>query len=153
VSVGANTAVASYSFSGDANHSGSSGSKSFSIVYRWDGYLQPINDTAHTGLTMSNFKLGQTIPAKFVIKNAAGAVVQQTGNPGFTWSYFGATCGTATVTEAVEQLSPTDAPVYIWDGSQYHYNWSTKGLLGGLYQIFAHLADGNDQSVLICLSK
>ena len=33
---------------------------------------------------MSKFKAGQTIPAKFVLKNAAGAVVQQTGTPIFT---------------------------------------------------------------------
>ena len=42
------------------------------IVYGWDGFLQPINDTAHqTGVQQSKFKLGQTIPAKFVLKNAA----------------------------------------------------------------------------------
>ena len=52
------------------------------IVYRWDGFLQPINDTAHqTGVQQSKFKLGQTIPAKFVIKNAAGAVVKQAIEP------------------------------------------------------------------------
>ena len=57
---------------------------SFKILYRWDGFLQPINDTAHDLGPMSKFKAGQTIPAKFVLKNAAGAAVQQTGIPTFT---------------------------------------------------------------------
>ena len=43
------------------------------ITYRWDGFLQPINDTAHLpACHESKFKLGQTIPAKFEIKDAAG---------------------------------------------------------------------------------
>ena len=58
--------------------------KGLIVLYRWDGFLQPINDTAHDLGPMSKFKAGQTIPAKFVLKNAAGAVVQQTGIPTFT---------------------------------------------------------------------
>jgi hypothetical protein len=49
---------------------------------------------------------------------------------------------------------PADnVPVFTWDGSQYHYNWSTKGLTAGLYRIFANLADGTVRSVDICLTK
>src|SRR6185436_16374800 len=90
VNVGINTASASHAFAGDGNHTGSNGSKTFSIGYGWSGFLQPINDTAHqTGLTQSKFKLGQTIPVKFVIKNAAGASVQQAApNPYFTRSGY-----------------------------------------------------------------
>jgi MBG domain (YGX type) len=52
-----------------------------SVVYRFDGFLQPINDTAHT-LTcgspcpMSIFKAGSTVPVKFQLKDASGAVMQ-----------------------------------------------------------------------------
>jgi hypothetical protein len=42
---------------------------------------------------------------------------------------------------------------YVWDGSQYQYNWSTKNLTAGEYRIFANLADGTVQHVDICLSK
>jgi hypothetical protein len=42
---------------------------------------------------------------------------------------------------------------YAWDGSQYHYNWSTKGLTAGEYRIYANLADGTKQYVDICLAK
>lgn len=128
-------------------------SATFNIYFGWPGYLQPINDTAHQiGLTMSSFKAGQTIPAKFVLTNAAGAVVLQTkGNPTFTRSANLGACGTETAVEEIAALSADATPVYAWDGSQYHYNWSTKGLSAGKYRIFANLEDGTSQWVDICL--
>jgi len=68
------------------------------IVYGWDGFLQPINDTAHqTGVQQSKFKLGQTIPAKFLLKNAAGAVVRHfgiaCGHRGWKWQPEGGASG------------------------------------------------------------
>jgi hypothetical protein len=56
----------------------------------------------------------------------------------------------------LEEPSPEQAtitPQFIWDGAQYHYNWSTKGLPAGLYRISAKLADGTIRSVDICLTK
>ena len=126
-----------------------------SITYGWAGFLQPINDTAHqTGLNQSKFKLGQTIPAKFVITNAAGAVVKQTPDPTFSRSANRGTCGANLALDALpEAVTPTDSASYGWDGSKYHYNWSTKGLTGGEYRIFANLADGTKPYVDICLTK
>jgi hypothetical protein len=124
------------------------------VRYGWNGFLQPINDTAHqTGLTQSKFKLGQTIPAKFVITNAAGTVVQQTSNPTFARSQYLGGCDFATTSETVDSVSPDPGLQYAWDGSQYHYNWSTKGLTSGRYRIFANLADGTSPWVDICLTK
>ena len=127
--------------------------KGLVVVYRWDGFLQPINDTAHDLTVMSKFKLGQTIPAKFVLKNAAGAVVLQTGSPEFTRSANLGACDTNSIPEDVPALTADVVPQYKWDGSQYHYNWSTKGLTSGLYRVFAKLGDGTTQSVDICLTK
>ena len=43
------------------------------MTYRFDGFLQPINDTAHqVGVSTSVFKAGSTVPVKFQLKNAAG---------------------------------------------------------------------------------
>ena len=78
-----------------------------SIIYGWDGFLQPINDTAHqTGVAQSKFKLGQTIPAKFVIKNAAGVIVQQVGNPTFSRSGNLGACDATTTAETTPRSSP-----------------------------------------------
>jgi trimeric autotransporter adhesin len=126
-----------------------------SITYRWDGFLQPINDTAHqTGVNQSKFKLGQTIPAKFVIKTAAGTVVKQSSNPSFSRSQNRGACGTGLALDTVpDGVTPNDGVSYAWDGSQYHYNWSTKGLTAGEYRIYANLADETKRYVDICLTK
>jgi hypothetical protein len=125
----------------------------FNITYKWTGFLQPINDTAHQLSTFSSFKSGQTIPAKFVLQNAAGIVVQQTGNPTFTRSGNLGACSSYTTVETVEVVAADTIPEYKWDGSQYHYNWSTKNLSSGIYRISANLADGTVHSVDICLTK
>ncbi|HET7691029.1 MAG TPA: YDG domain-containing protein [Nocardioidaceae bacterium] len=125
-----------------------------SITYAWGGFLQPINDTAHqVGVAQSKFKLGQTIPAKFVIKDAFGTVVQQSSQPQFSKVFRGKTCDASGTTEAVSTLTADAGAYYKWDGSQYHYNWSTKGLEAGEWRIFAILADGTSQYTDICLTK
>ena len=102
---------------------------------------------------MSKFKAGQTIPAKFVLKNAAGAAVQQTGVPTFTRTGRLGACDSSAALENPEPCQASVVPSTTWDGAQYHYNWSTKGLSSRAVRIFANLNDGTLQSVDICLSK
>jgi hypothetical protein len=153
--VGTYTVVAS--FAGNANYKPASATKTILVSYRWDGFLQPINDTAHqTGVAQSKFRLGQTIPAKFVIKELAGTVVQQATDPTFTRSGRLGSCDSTTELETItELLTPDSTATYTWDGNQYHYqyNWSTKGLTAGEYRIYANLADGTKRYVDICLTK
>jgi hypothetical protein len=122
-------------------------SKSFSVVYNFSGYLQPINDTAHqpqTGVLESKFKLGQTIPVKFNIYNSASIAVQQATNPTFTKVSHG-TCDSQTEPEAVTTETPNAGAQFVWTTDHYQYNWSTKGLQAGEYRIYANLADGTGQ--------
>ena len=100
------------------------------ILYRWDGFLQPINDTAHDLETMSRFKAGQTIPAKFDIKDVNGVVVQQTGSPLFNYGLIGA-CTIAEADTLDAAYQPSTQSVYTLSGGHYQYNWSTKGLASG----------------------
>ena len=89
-----------------------------------------------------------------MIKNAAGAVVRQASNPTFSRSGNLGTCDANAVAENVtEDLTPAAGGTYNWDGSKYHYNWSTKGLTAGEYRIYANLADGTKRYVDICLTK
>src|SRR5262249_36049428 len=54
----------------------------YRVIYRFDGFLQPINDTAHqVGTSTSIFKGGSTIPAKFQLKRADGTVAQANSLP------------------------------------------------------------------------
>jgi hypothetical protein len=125
-----------------------------SISYKWDGFLQPINDTAHTDTYESKFKLGSTIPVKFQIKNAAGVSVQQATLPAFERTNYRGACDTVTLTEPLTDLPVTSGTSYRWDTNQYIYNFSTKGISqAGEYRIYAILADGTTRYVDLCLTK
>ena len=92
---------------------------SYSVVYAWDGFRQPINDTAHQiGSTQSKFKLGQTVPVKFVLRDAAGLSVQQTVNPNFLMSGNLGSCSSYTTLETTDPLTPDVSPVFKWDGTR-----------------------------------
>jgi hypothetical protein len=138
-----------------SNYSVTKTNGTLTILYDWRGFLQPINDTAHqTGVTQSKFKLGQTIPVKFAIYNAAGNVVQQTVIPNFRKSERLGTCDSLTTPEeSVTVINDTDGK-YDWMGSHYQYNWSTKSITqAGEYRIYADLADKTQRWVDICLTK
>ncbi len=125
------------------------------VYFAWDGFLQPINDTAHqVGVYESKFKLGQTIPVKFDLKDANGVLVTQSVLPTFSRTDFLGVCDSTATPDTVPVVSPDGAPTYSLNGGHYQYNWSTKSITkAGEYRIFAHLADGSSQSVYICLTK
>jgi hypothetical protein len=125
------------------------------VVYGWAGFLQPINDTAHqTGVAESKFKLGQTIPVKFQITDAAGTVVQQTGNPTFSRTDYLGACDATAAPDTLPSVTADNGATFGSNGSTYSYNWSTKGITKpGEYRIFANLADNTRRSVDICLTK
>jgi hypothetical protein len=131
--------------------------QSFSVNYRWDGFLQPINDTAHQiGTLMSQFRLGSTVPAKFQLKKLDGTLVQSASTIAFSQSGNLGTCGTAVTPETVLMETATAGAAFRWDATaqQYIYNWSTKGLKAGKYRIAAVLDDptGKTRSYVdICL--
>jgi hypothetical protein len=151
-SVGPYTVVAT--FSGTGNFDGSADTQGFSVVYGWNGYLQPVNDTAHqVGVTESKFKLGQTIPLKFDLTDANGVSVQQSGSPAFAKSANRGACDANAAVDSVPTVAADTAAVYGYTGGHYQYNWSTKGLTAGEYKVFANLADGTNQYTYICLTK
>jgi len=93
---------------------------SYRVNYRFDGFLQPINDTAHTGLTMSVFKAGSTIPVKFQLKDANGVPVQ--ASSAITWMApvnMGAT--TAAIDESSYSDPASSVSYYRWDSTSQQY--------------------------------
>ena len=117
-----------------ANYSFTFVSGTLSIVYRFDGFLQPINDTGHVtcGPTcpLSIFKAGSTIPVKFQLKDVNGNVVQSSVLP--VWAVpqlIGPT--NSTVDETAYNDTPTPGDTFRWDGTEYIYNFSTKGYKAG----------------------
>jgi len=101
----------------------------YKVIYRFDGFLQPINDTAHqVGTSTSIFKAGSTVPAKFQLKKADGTVVQ---GGAATWlAPVKGSATTAPVDETVYTASSDSGSLYKYDATaqQYLYNWKTPGL-------------------------
>jgi hypothetical protein len=126
----------------------------YTVIYRFDGFLQPINDTAHqTGLTTSVFKGGSTVPAKLQLMKVDGTIVQANTLPQWTTPVQGGAT-TATIDESVYSDPPTSGTTYRWDSSaqQYIYNWSTKGNANGnYYRVGVSLDDGQTYYVSIGL--
>jgi hypothetical protein len=126
----------------------------YRVVYRFDGFLQPINDTAHqVGTSTSVFKAGSTVPAKFQLKRADGTVVQANAAPVWLTPVKGSAT-TAPVDESLYSGSPDVSASYRWDasGQQYQYNWSTPAAGKGYYHRMAvQLDDGQTYVVNIGL--
>ena len=45
-------------------------------------------------------------------------------------------CDSIATLEIPESVPADGGSQYKWDGTQYHYNWSTKGLAAGTYDFF-----------------
>jgi hypothetical protein len=157
VSGGTANGVGTYTVTATASdNAGNSATTSltYRVVYRWDGFLQPVNDTAHqVGTSTSIFKGGSTVPMKFQLKTAAGAIVQ--ANVLSTWltPVKGSTVA-APVDESVYSDTGSAGGTYAWDstGQQYQYNWSTKGVAAGFYyRVGVRLDDGQTYDVNVGL--
>jgi hypothetical protein len=124
----------------------------FKVIYRFDGFLQPINDTAHqVGTSTSVFKAGSTVPAKFQLKNSAGTVVQSAAAPAWLTPVKGSAM-TAPVDESVYAASGDSGSTYRYDttAQQYIYNWKT-GTGGNYWRIGVKFDDGQTYYVNIGL--
>jgi hypothetical protein len=127
---------------------------SYKVIYRWDGFLQPINDTAHQiDQAVSIFKGGSTVPAKFQLKKADGTVVAANTAPTWLTPVKGSPT-TAAVDESVYTEAPTAGGLYRWDATaqQYIYNWGTpKNGTGYFHRVGVTLDDGQTYTVSIGL--
>jgi hypothetical protein len=130
---------------------------SYQVIYRFDGFLQPINDTAHpqtcgSPCVISIFKGGSTVPVKFQLKDANGNVVQAVSLPIWVTPQKGSATSSP-VDESIYTDAATTGINYRWDTSgKYIYNWSTKGFAAGYYwRIGVMLDDGQTYYVIVGL--
>jgi hypothetical protein len=133
------------------NYSSSYVAGTLSVLYAWSGYSQPINDPAAGSTPMSVFKAGSTVPAKFQLKDANGAIVQAASLPTFSVS-APQSCSAGAVDESVSTASGDTGTTYRWDSTsqQYIYNYHTSNALAGQCQfIRATLDDGSTHSVYV----
>ena len=129
----------------DVAHNTASQTASFSVLYKFGGFLPPI-----PGDGSGVFKLGSTVPVKFQITDANGVSVP-TAVAQLTVQMLS---GGAPVGTPIDATPPGSADVgnrFRYDGSQYIYNLSTKPLSAGAWQVQVHLDDGTVHSVVIGL--
>ena len=151
--VGTYTVLAS--FAGNGNYEPASATKTILVSYAWERL--PPADQRHRA---SDGAGGEQVQAR---PDGSGEVRDQergrygrpaVGNPTFSRSgNLGSCDATAALDTITEVVTPDAGVVYSWDGSQYHYNWSTKGLTAGEYRVYANLGDGTKKYVDICLTK
>jgi hypothetical protein len=126
----------------------------YRVIYRFDGFLQPINDTAHqVDTNVSVFKAGSTIPAKFQLKKSDGTIVQPTSLPQWITPQRGSLT-TAPVDESVYSAQPSSSGTYRSDttAQQYIYNWGTSsGQKSFYWRVGVQLDDGQIYTVNIGL--
>ncbi|QIG38267.1 hypothetical protein G5T42_01225 [Microbacterium sp. 4R-513] len=125
----------------------------FRVVYRFDGFLQPINDTAHqVGASTSIFKAGSTVPVKFQLRNAAGALVQAATAPVWMTPVKGSATALP-VDETIYSAAGDSGSAFRYDTTdkQYVFNWKTGSAGGNYWRIGVRLDDGQTYYVNIGL--
>jgi hypothetical protein len=128
-------------------------SGTYRVVYRFDGFLQPINDTAHqVGASTSIFKAGSSVPVKLQLKKADGTVVQAINAPAWLTPVKGSAMSVP-VDEAVYTAMADSGSAYRYDATaqQYIYNWKTGTASGNYWRIGVSLDDGQTYYVNIGL--
>lgn len=127
--------------------------RQFKVIYRWGGFSQPINNTAHeVGGGVSVFKAGSTVPVKFVLLDDRGQPVQPLSAP--TWlTPAKGNANTQAVDESVYDLPADSGATFRLSDGQWQYNWKTaKNQAGFYWRIGVQLDDGEIHYVNIGLN-
>jgi hypothetical protein len=128
----------------------------YKVIYRFDGFLQPVNDTTHpltcgSPCPTSVFKGGNSVPTKFQLKDANGNIVKAATAPIWVTPLKG-TATSAAVNESIYKDAPTTGTSYKLSGNQYVFNWGTKNVAAGYnWRIGVQLDDGQVYYVTIGL--
>ncbi|TSC69456.1 MAG: hypothetical protein G01um101456_137, partial [Parcubacteria group bacterium Gr01-1014_56] len=116
------------------------------------GFLQPINNTGHEITeNTSVFKAGSTVPVKFTLLDASGAVVQVPDEIPWVVPVQGPALS-APVSEAAYSDQPSSGSAYSWNGDHYQYNWKTSKTQSGYwYYLYVLPGDGNVYQTIVGL--
>jgi virginiamycin B lyase len=129
-------------YSGDSSFLPSNGSLTQSVQYNFSGFLPPLSQNMA-------FALNRTIPIKWQLRDSSGSLI--TSLSAITSLQVapvlsGGGLGTPFSPTAAGNTSLRN------DGSQYIFNWQTKGLTAGSYEILLTLADGTVMTKVLQLS-
>lgn len=125
----------------------------YHVQYAWNGFDQPINDTAHqVSQSISVFKAGSTVPTKFTLLGPDGQPVTPITAP----KWITPTRGVATSLPVDETVytDPADTfTTYTGSGAHWQHNWKTDKAQAGYYwRIGVRLDDGTTHYVSMALN-
>jgi hypothetical protein len=155
--------TASYTYAGDANHTGSSGSDTIVITtaFAFNGFYSPIGGSVESGnggsfaYPVRTFKLGSTIPVKFGATWLNGGAALITGiHKRQAVKYSNATAEDGLAIDATPTDAATTGNEFRLTGTDWHFNLSTKsGFKDGTWLLIATLQDGSRHTVWISIKK
>jgi HYR domain len=113
-----------------------------SVTYAWSGISQPINggSTPEYSDDTSVFN-GSTVPVKFTLTNSSAGITGAVAKL-YAAKVTNEVVGTEVETTSTATASSGNLFRYDATSQQYIFNWSTKGLTAGTYQLRIDLADG-----------
>jgi hypothetical protein len=113
------------------------------VVYNFSGFLPPLNKA-------TSFQLGRTIPIKFQLSDVNGNLITTlaavSSLQGQALDANGNAIGSPFALSSSGNSSLRN------DGTQYIFNWQTKGLAAGSYAILLTLNDGTVKTQVVNLS-
>jgi hypothetical protein len=114
--------------------------------------LQPINRGSTPDLSdgTSVFKLGSTVPVKFTLTDASAGITGAVAKL-YAAKVTNEVIGTEGKTSSTATASSDNLFRYDASSGQYVFNWSTKELAAGTYQLRIDLADGASRTVRVSL--
>jgi hypothetical protein len=125
-------------YSGDAETTPTARTSIQSVRYAFSGFAAPLG----TGI---DFALGRSIPIKFTLTNAAGAAITEPS--AVTALAVAPVSASGVVGAPIPPASADGAPIrYVASSRQFVFNWNTRGLTAGAYQVQLLLADGTLQT-------
>ncbi len=127
----------------DAHGNEATGSFKVQVQYAWSGFLAPINANGS-----SLFKLGSTIPVEFRLTGASAGITNAVAT--LSWTKVSSTI-TGTDLETVSSCSASTGDTFRYEGGEYVFNLSTKGLSTGTWSLSINLGDGVTRTVDISL--
>ncbi len=122
---------------------GSSSTLTQQVSYKYSGFLAPLSN----GLA---FAVNRTIPIKFSLSDYNGTAISSLS--AVTSLQIQALDANGNPVGAPFNPTSTNNQGLQYSGGQYQFNWQTKGLAAGSYEIVLKLADGTTQTKTIKLT-
>jgi lysophospholipase L1-like esterase len=120
----------------------------YRVIYAYGEIRQPINADGS-----SVFRAGRVVPVKFAVTDWDNNPVDSaTARLDLLKAYHGEVSPDDAI-EAVTTVAATTGNLFRYDAreEQYVYNWSTRGMKAGTYQLFIGLDDGKQYTAVLTL--